>query len=456
MELIVIRDEPSASDRRARSKFLRLGWIAAVATSVFLLGCSDPAQFRLNEVELLKIQTQQQAKDETLDPAKAQEVVDILAAVFGTPDQPRFPNWSEAADESTPIVELSDLIRAAGPVSSDKKGKQQGLYREHCAQCHGISGDGAGPTSAFLQPYPRDFRLGKFKYKSTKLGQRPVDEDLRRTIVQGIPGTGMPSFRTLPEEDVDALIAYVKYLTIRGRVEYKLLAELAVLPPEDHLIDWDLRSRAQPQGDDDPEAEEARAAYEDQLSLIAEMVFDELDAWQRAKPVDVPPIPDWLTRRDETFAAQVTLGRELFSGKANCAQCHGFTGLGDGQTENFDDWANQWLKGANVDARDPQACAPFIAAGAFPPRPLRPRNLRLRVYRGGDRYVDLYRRIALGIEGTGMPDSAALSEQEIWSLVAYVVDLPFETSDESAARSAAAHEIPISPTTDSARADPAP
>ena len=29
------------------------------------------------------------------------------------------------------------------------------LYREHCAHCHGISGDGVGPTAVFLNPYPR-------------------------------------------------------------------------------------------------------------------------------------------------------------------------------------------------------------------------------------------------------------------------------------------------------------
>ncbi len=51
----------------------------------------------------------------------------------------------------------------------------------------------------------------------------------------------------------------------------------------------------------------------------------------------------------------------------------------------------------------------------------------MRVYRGGDRYADLYRRIANGIEGTGMPDSSVLGDDEIWALVAYVLNLPYET-----------------------------
>lgn len=409
-----------------RSRFGR--WSLLVLAASVASGCSEPAQFRLNEVELLKLQYQQNAKDEPLEAAKAQDVVDILAALFGTPDEPRFPSLAGDEDEATSIVDRNQLRRAAGPVSSDREGIQQGLYREHCVQCHGISGDGAGPTSAFLNPYPRDFRLGKFKYKSTKLGQRPLDADLRRTILEGIPGTGMPSFRTLPENDVNALIEYVKYLAIRGRVEYKLLGELAVLDPDESLVDWDLRANADLASENgDSNADDLQSDYDDQLGTVAEIVLDELAIWESRKAAEIPAIPEWLLSRADPFTSNANLGRELFSGKANCAQCHGQTGLGDGQTENFDDWTNQWLKGANIDARDAEACAPFIAAGAFPPRAVRPRNLRTRVYRGGDRFADLYRRIANGIEGTGMPDSAALTEAEIWALVAYVVNLPYET-----------------------------
>jgi mono/diheme cytochrome c family protein len=412
--------------REPRSRYTRWTWL--VLAACVASGCSEPAQFRLNEVELLKLQYQQNAKDELLDSAKAQDVVDILAALFGTPDDPRFPNLSGDGEGWPGVIDVRQLRRAAGPVSSDREGVQRGLYREHCAQCHGISGDGAGPTSAFLNPYPRDFRLGKFKYKSTKLGQRPLDADLRRTILDGIPGTGMPSFRTLPEEDVNALIEYVKYLAIRGRVEYKLLGELAVLDPDESLVDWELRAQAEQASQrGDANADDLKSKHADQLTTVMDIVFDEVELWHRRRAAEIPPIPDWLLSRADPFAANANLGRELFSGKANCAQCHGQTGLGDGQTENFDDWTNQWLKGANVDARDAEACAPFIAVGAFPPRAVRPRNLRTRVYRGGDRFADLYRRIANGIEGTGMPDSAALTEEEIWALVAYVVNLPYET-----------------------------
>ena len=42
------------------------------------------------------------------------------------------------------------------------------LYMQHCLHCHGVSGDGAGPTAKFLNPRPRDYRQGIFKFKSTQ------------------------------------------------------------------------------------------------------------------------------------------------------------------------------------------------------------------------------------------------------------------------------------------------
>jgi len=71
--------------------------------------------------------------------------------------------------------------------------------------------------------------------------------------------------------------------------------------------------------------------------------------------------------------------------------------------------------------------------GALEPRPIRPRNLRLGVYRGGRRPIDLYHRISQGINGTPMPNQEqTLSAEEIWSLVFYVRSLPFEHASQPA------------------------
>ena len=45
-------------------------------------------------------------------------------------------------------------------------------------------------------------------------------------------------------------------------------------------------------------------------------------------------------RSPAELAASVKAGRELFYGtKANCVKCHGPTGLGDGQQDDFDNWS---------------------------------------------------------------------------------------------------------------------
>ena len=49
-----------------------------------------------------------------------------------------------------------------------------------------------------------------------------TDADLRRVLNNGVPGTSMPSFALLTESEVDALLEYVKYLSIRGEMETKL------------------------------------------------------------------------------------------------------------------------------------------------------------------------------------------------------------------------------------------
>ena len=64
------------------------------------------------------------------------------------------------------------------------------------------------------------------------------------------------------------------------------------------------------------------------------------------------------------------------------------------------------------------------------PKKIRPRNLRMPVFRGGNRPEDTYRRIINGIEGTPMPSSPTLTPEEIWALVAYVRAMPYELSDE--------------------------
>ena len=98
--------------------------------------------------------------------------------------------------------------------ASTSPGKR--LYEKHCSECHGTSGQGDGPAAHLLMPRPRDFTPGKFKIRSTETGSPPTDDDLRRSVRQGMKGSSMPGWdKVLPDQDIDTLVAYVKTFASR-------------------------------------------------------------------------------------------------------------------------------------------------------------------------------------------------------------------------------------------------
>ena len=85
------------------------------------------------------------------------------------------------------------------------------IFAQHCAVCHGPDGRGNGPAAPSMFPRPRDFSIGKFKYKSTAAGEPPTDEDLLRTIRDGLPASAMPYFAgLLSTEELNAVVEQVK------------------------------------------------------------------------------------------------------------------------------------------------------------------------------------------------------------------------------------------------------
>jgi len=363
---------------------------------VFATGCGStpPASFRLNMVEA----TKQRLTDE-----QQRQVATILLAMFGTPDEP-------VALPETGLDEAK-LRLCAGPVRSDIVGRKNGLYREHCAHCHGVTGDGLGPTAAFLNPYPRDYRPGVFKFKSTERADKPTHADLVRILHNGIAGTSMPSFALLAAPQVDALAEYVKYLSMRGEVELALMRQFFEL-------DDDAKGRL-------PETRDF---------LVGEVLGTVAEKWKSASDaqIAVPGMP-----ADIDLAASIAKGRELFYGdKANCVKCHGVTGLGDGQANDYDDWNKaivEWRKevAGDKDSGWVARATSVLAGDALKPRTIPPRNLRLGIYRGGRRPLDLYYRIHAGINGAPMPAAkGTIPPEDIWHIVNYVRSLPYEFDGE--------------------------
>ena len=431
---------------------LHFSWIASatLVSGALLAGCdtAQPPAFRLNMVE---------AVVQDAPPEYQQEIANVLGAMFGTPDEPY------ALPETG--LDQSKLDRAAGPAWSNVKGSNFGLYRRHCVHCHGITGDGRGPTARFLNPYPRDYRQSTYKFKSTLNPAQPTDDDLHRVLFNGVPGTAMPSFSLLPGSEVEALVEYVKYLSIRGQMETALHQVVYELE-EEEVVD----ENGQPVLDESGEPLLQRmpldpARYPEQRDEIMTYLGEIMEGWQTANEQIIVPHEDEIPadeRSPEEVLVSIEEGRKLFYGKADCKKCHGPTGLGDGQQTDYDNWNKahkkflddidlKWasidkrVKGGELNEADAQRLSndraelsrwQEVAETLYKTRNSIPRNLRQGIYRGGRRRIDIFHRIYTGIAGTPMPGSGpatldpeakgTLTEAEMWNLVDYVLALPYE------------------------------
>ena len=84
------------------------------------------------------------------------------------------------------------------------------VYDRWCGQCHGDAGDGEGVAAPHVLPKPRDFTAAKYKFRSTPFGALPSEQDLTRSIRNGLPGSSMPAFPELSAAEVENVIHYLK------------------------------------------------------------------------------------------------------------------------------------------------------------------------------------------------------------------------------------------------------
>lgn len=101
---------------------------------------------------------------------------------------------------------------ATAPVQgqqSDHPGKAP--YDKWCAGCHGVEGDGQGPAAGWMLPRPRDFTRAAYQIRTTRPEALASDDDIRRMIDEGMPGTAMPGWSgQLSSQERDALVDYLK------------------------------------------------------------------------------------------------------------------------------------------------------------------------------------------------------------------------------------------------------
>ena len=105
------------------------------------------------------------------------------------------------------VIAAAAVARAQQPAGGT-------VYEKYCVECHGTSGRGDGPSAAYLTPRPRDFTRGSYKIRTTETGSVPTDEDLIRTVRQGVYGSAMPGWdRILSDADIRDVVSYIKTLT---------------------------------------------------------------------------------------------------------------------------------------------------------------------------------------------------------------------------------------------------
>ncbi len=279
-------------------------------------------------------------------------VVAVTAVLF-------WPSGEKPDDKKPSTATVDEL---PPPTSRD-------LYVQHCAACHGENGDGRGAAAAYLFPKPRDLRAGRFRLVSTS-NNVLTPEDLEAMLVRGMPGSSMPSWAHLSEEDRAGLAKEVLRLRAEGARE----TFVRVLKEEDELTDEEIAEPA---------------------------VQKEIEAYVKrfTTPGESSEVPEFGEPDSEAIAR----GKELYV-KQSCHSCHGKEGKGDGVQKQFD-------------------------AEGFPTRP---RDYTKGIFKGGHDPASLYRRIAYGMPGTPMPGAAKATPQERVDMVHFIRSLSDEKTREAA------------------------
>lgn len=116
--------------------------------------------------------------------------------------------WRALLQTMLMAVLCSGLCHAAAqigtkpaPEASAKQPQGKRLFGEYCAACHGERGDGKPASGLKLKPPALD--LTRFTLS---------DEFIRRVLQEGVLGTGMAAWKSLPPDELNAVTAYTATL----------------------------------------------------------------------------------------------------------------------------------------------------------------------------------------------------------------------------------------------------
>jgi mono/diheme cytochrome c family protein len=221
----------------------------------------------------------------------------------------------------------------------------------------------------------------------------------------------MPAFESLMNSnEIEQVIDYVVFLSMRGETEIGLIDEASIADEND-----------------------AQALGSDIVQEISKGVFNK---WKAADSQVVnPPIPRPPATRESILRGRdLFLSRNTTGNKVDCTSCHGPQALGNGPSMVAQEVFNNVIFGGNpseltdrLNKYDDKVRALWKTSLDDWGNALRPANLNRGIYKGGRRPIDLYWRIAKGINGAKMPAHYPTIEPErIWDLVNFVLELPYE------------------------------
>jgi mono/diheme cytochrome c family protein len=376
------------------------------------LSIEDPMELTSKSIRFVPTLDQQFAAIEKLTEKENAAIKDYLAAVVSESRPITFNAEKTEITLAQPVKPAS--VNESEFILDECRALYRGqqLYMLHCVHCHGVSGDGNGASAKYMNPRPRDYRQGVFKFTSTAATSKASTADIKHIIADGIAGTYMPSFKLLSEDDLTSITNYVKFLAFRGELENRLINEVA-FEYSQKAYDERIAGGEKPEEIETLFKDYLAQMFPDIVSSNVDLIAADWTAADEADSVITPqgprPEPDAKSLADATKTS-IENGHLLFLTKGQCAACHGENGRGDGvQT-----------RAMQANAQGDMFAEPGLHDewGNLTP----PRDFRTGVLRGGRRPVDIYRRIHSGIKGTKMPPAgASLTEEEIWDLVNYVL-----------------------------------
>lgn len=250
-------------------------------------------------------------------------------------------------------------VLGGAEISAEVLERGEELYIHYCATCHGIEGDGRGPSSPGLWPPPRDFRKATFKYAGTSGQGLPTDEALARIVRGGLAGTAMLPW-DVPDGELYPILHYIKSFS----------------PPGEGFRDPD----------------------------------------RKVESPEIPPDP-----YADDHAVAVKLGEKLYHAGFQCSQCHpayvtpdryADWGAFPPRATNIYDAVPKWSP----------AYETVLVPTDFLSHPMRSVRRAPADADTFYNLGDLYRVIAYGLQGP-MPGYGHLGADKIWAIVHYVESL---------------------------------